>query len=139
MIQEIVTDEAALQVKSEKATPEDAQVIQDLLDTFEEHADECVCMAANMIGANKRIIAITDLTGEAKVMVNPLIIDKKKAYFTTEGCISRPDGKERGAKRYERIKVRYLDENFEEHTDTFTGFVAECVQHCVDHCNGVLI
>ncbi len=139
MIQQIVTDENALQVKSEKATPEDAQVIQDLLDTFEEHADECVCMAANMIGVNKRIIVITDITGEAKVMVNPLIVDKKQAYFAEEGCICRPDGKERGAKRYKRIKVRYWDADFQEHTESFQGFMAQCVQHSVDHCNGVLI
>lgn len=139
MIQPIVTDKDRLSVKSEKATPEDAQVIQDLLDTFEEHGGECSCMAANMIGVNKRVIVITDPAGEAMVMVNPLIVDKKKAHFAKEGCICRPNGNDHGAKRYQRIKVRWQDADFEEHTATFQGFFAQCIQHCVDHCNGIYI
>ena len=139
MIQPLVTDKEQLCIKSDKATPDDAQVIQDLLDTFEEHADECTCMAANMIGAHKRIIVITGLDGQAQVMVNPKIVDKKKAYFAKEGCICRPNGNDRGAKRYQRIKVTYQDADFEEHTETFQGFFAENVQHAVDHCNGIYI
>jgi peptide deformylase len=42
-------------MKSEKATVEDLQVAQDLLDTLTANADGCVGMAANMIGVHKRI------------------------------------------------------------------------------------
>lgn len=139
VIQPIVTDEEKLTMKAEKATPEDAGVIQDLLDTFTEHSDECVCMAANMIGVNKRIIVIADALEGTKVMVNPMIVDKKQAYFAQEGCLSRPDSPDRGAKRFKRIRVNYLDADFEEHTDNFQGFGAQIIQHAVDHCNGVHI
>lgn len=142
MIQPIVTDKDQLSIKSEDATREDASVIADLLDTFEEHADECICMAANMIGVHKRIIVILDTHSEdaaTKVMVNPVVIDRKQPYFAEEECISRQEGKARGAKRYKRIRVRYLDENFEEHTEAFRELDAQMVQHCIDHCNGVYI
>ena len=49
MIREIVTDPFFLSQKSEPATKQDQQVIQDLLDTIHAHADHCVGMAANMI------------------------------------------------------------------------------------------
>ena len=51
MIKDIVTDKEQLKIKSEKATPEDKDVIQDLLDTFEKHSETAVCLAANQIGA----------------------------------------------------------------------------------------
>lgn len=139
MVKDIVTDKELLSVKCEKATPEDAQVITDLLDTFEEHADECVCMAANMIGQTKRIIAVADAEEGTRLMVNPVIVDRKQPYFAQEGCLTRPDGSERGAKRYKRIKVRYLDADFAEHEHVFQGYAAQIVQHAVDHCNGVLV
>ena len=55
MIREIVTDPFFLSQKSEPATKQDQQVIQDLLDTIHAHADHCVGMAANMIGVRKTI------------------------------------------------------------------------------------
>ena len=55
MIREIVTDPFFLSQKSEPATKQDQQVIQDLLDTIHAHADHCVGMAANMIGVRKTV------------------------------------------------------------------------------------
>lgn len=138
MVKDIVTDKELLSQKCEKATPEDAQVFQDLVDTFEEHQDECVCMAANMIGYLKRVIVIASEEGP-KLMVNPAVIDKKQAYFAQEECLSRPDGKPRGAKRYKRVKVKYVDADFAEHEEVLDEFSSQCVLHCVDHCNGVVI
>ena len=45
----------------------------------------------------------------------------------------------RKCKRFKRITVEYLDESFEKHEETFTGYIAEVIQHGVDHCNGILI
>ena len=56
MIRPIVTSELILRLPSEPATAADAQVGQDLLDTLAAHTDECVGMAANMIGVRKRVI-----------------------------------------------------------------------------------
>ena len=58
MIQPIMHDPLFLAQKSAPATPEDAPVARDLLETLTAHADGCVGMAANMIGVLKRIIAV---------------------------------------------------------------------------------
>ena len=60
---------------------------QDLLDTLAHHKEECVGMAANMIGVNKRII-VFDNEGVYQVMYNPEIVKKTGPYETEEGCLS---------------------------------------------------
>ena len=65
MIRPIMRNQLFLAMPSEAATIEDAPVGQDLLDTLEAHAHECVGMAANMIGVRKRIIVFDD-NGTAK-------------------------------------------------------------------------
>ena len=57
MIRDIVKDEAFLSQKAEDATLDDVSVAEDLVDTLKAHSHECVGLAANMIGVNKRIIA----------------------------------------------------------------------------------
>ena len=84
MIKPIMTNEISLARPSETATAADAQTAQDLLDTLAAHAHECVGMAANMIGASKRII-VFDNEGEYMVMLNPVIVKKSGAYEATEG------------------------------------------------------
>ena len=56
MIRDICKDEAFLAQKAQPATLDDLSVGQDLLDTLAHHKEECVGMAANMIGVNMRII-----------------------------------------------------------------------------------
>ena len=56
MIRSIVKMPVLLSAPSVDATPLDAAVGQDLLDTLAAHAHECVGLAANMIGVRKRII-----------------------------------------------------------------------------------
>ena len=127
--------------KSEKATKEDLQVAQDLLDTLITHKDNCVGMAANMIGAKKRIIAFLDESGRAPtytVMLNPEIIKKDGAYDTEEGCLSLLGGP-RKCKRYKSIKVKYQNLELQTRIKTYTGWTAQIIQHEVDHCDGILI
>ena len=57
------------------AAPEDLPVGMDLLETLEAHREECVGMAANMIGVRKRIIAVRDREASL-LMFNPEIIQK---------------------------------------------------------------
>ena len=113
MIKEIVKDQFQLSQKSAIATKEDLDIITDLLDTIKANNDHCVGMAANMIGANKRIIVVND--------DNKYIIGVKKT------------------KRYEKIKVSYFDEDFKKKIKTYQGFTAQIIQHEIDHCNGILI
>ena len=52
-----------------------------------------------------------------------------------EGCLSLPDIHEEVA-RPSIVVVKYLDENFEEHTEEFTGIRARVFQHEYDHLEG---
>lgn len=72
MIKPIMKDEAFLAIKSVPATKMDTQVAQDLKDTLQAYSDQCVGMAANMIGVSKNIIIFA--IGPAQtVMYNPKI------------------------------------------------------------------
>jgi len=141
MVKELMHDPLFLAGKSEPAAKEDTETAKDLLDTLTAHKDECVGMAANMIGVKKRIIAFLDESGRQPtytVMLNPEIIKKDGAYDTEEGCLSLLGGP-RGCRRYKSIKVRYQNEEMQLRIKTYTGFTAQIIQHEVDHCDGVLI
>ena len=125
-----------LSQKSEVATKDDSYVIADLKDTLAAHHDECVGMAANMIGYRKRIIIIS-LGISSLIMVNPSIVKKKKPYETQEGCLSL-DGV-RATKRFQEIEVEFEDESFQKQCRRFMGFTAQIIQHEIDHCDGIII
>ncbi len=137
MIKELIHDPIFLSLKSEVATKEDLQVADDLLDTLIAHKDGCVGMAANMIGARKRII-VFDNEGTYMVMFNPEIIKKSEPYETEEGCLALLGGP-RKCKRYKIIKVQWQTAEMQTRIKTFIGFPAQIIQHEVDHCDGVLI
>lgn len=137
MIKEIVTDQFSLSQKSILATPEDLPVVQDLLDTIKAHEQECVGMAANMIGVNKNIIVVND-NGKYLVMINPIVLKTSgRLYETKEGCLSHQGVKK--TKRYEKIKIAYFDESFKKKIKTFQDYLAQIIQHEIDHCQGILI
>ena len=136
MIQPIMRDIAFLKQKSLPATQADRQVALDLLDTLKAHESECVGMAANMIGVNKRII-IFDNEGAYQVMFNPVIVKQSGPYQTEEGCLSLTG--RRPTKRWKSIKVQWQNETFQTRLKTFTGWTAEIIQHEIDHCDGILI
>ena len=136
MIKPIVRDPIFLSQKSAPATVLDLPTAQDLRDTLQAHRDGCVGMAANMIGAAKRII-IFDEDGKASVMFNPEIVKASGPYEAEEGCLSLTGT--RKARRFRTIKVQYQNERFETRLKSYTGFTAQIIQHEIDHCNGVLI
>ena len=136
MIRPIMRNQLFLAMPSEAATIEDVSVGQDLLDTLEAHAHECVGMAANMIGVRKRIIAFDD-NGTAKLMFNPEIVHASSEYSTEEGCLSLVG--QRPSRRYRKIRVSYQDESFKTCQKSFSGFTAQIIQHEIDHCNAIII
>ena len=141
MIKELMHDPIYLAGKSGIATKEDLQVAQDLLDTLMAHRENCVGMAANMIGVRKRIIAFLDESGRTPtytVMLNPEIIKKDGAYNTEENCLSLLGGP-RPCKRYKSIKAKYQTLDMQTRIKAYTGWTAQIIQHEVDHCDGVLI
>ena len=137
MVKELMHDPIFLSLKSELATKDDLNVAQDLLDTLTAHKDGCVGMAANMIGAKKRIICF-DNEGTYMTMFNPQILKKSGPYDTEEGCLSLLGGP-RKCKRYQSIKVQWQTAEMQTRIKTFTGFPAQIIQHEIDHCDGILI
>lgn len=136
MIKPINHDQTFLAQKSLPATKADLSIVKDLQDTLTANSENCVGMAANMIGINKRIIVFA-LGTLAVPMINPVIISKKEPYQTSEGCLSLTG--ERSTTRYKEITVKYQDVAFNEQTQDFSDFIAQIIQHEVDHCNGVII
>ena len=136
MIKPIVKDILFLGEKSEIATKEDMHIVDDLIDTLRANLDGCVGLAANMIGVKKRII-VFDIGNFIIPMINPIILKKEKSYVTEESCLSLNGFRE--TVRYEAIEVEYFDKSFKKQRGTFTGFVAQIIQHEVDHCNGIII
>jgi peptide deformylase len=136
MIKQIVRDAFFLSQKSEEATKADLPIVTDLEDTLKANRERCVGMAANMIGYRKKIIIVA--TGLADIiMINPVITEKSEPYETEEGCLSLPGV--RKTTRYKKITVRYLDRKFAEHTQSFSGYIAQIIQHEIDHFSGKLI
>ena len=137
MVKEIVHSPILLAAKSEPAVAADLQTVQDLLDTLSAHADECVGMAANMIGVRKRIIAFDNM-GVYMTMLNPEIIEKSEPYEAEEGCLSLLGGP-RKCLRYRKITVKWQTGGFWTMTKAVSGWTAQIIQHEIDHCNGILI
>lgn len=138
MIKDIVKDEEFLSKKAEAATPEDAEVAQDLIDTMES-LDGCVCLAANQIGSTKAVIAFQGAKG-TQVMFNPKIVAQMAPYKAAEGCLSLE--RDTAVRRFQMIRVQFdalVDGAFESRTRKYSGYVAECIQHGIDHCAGKLV
>lgn len=76
--------------------------------------------------------------GFKRVFINAQKIEesgKIKGY--EEGCLSIPNI--RGdVDRRDTARLRWLDENFQEHEETFTGINARVVLHEFDHIEGIL-
>ena len=81
MIKPIMKDTFFLSRKTREATAADLSVAQDLLDTLQAHRDECVGMAANMIGQAVRIIAF-HIGGAPMLMLNPEILKAENPFET---------------------------------------------------------
>lgn len=138
MVRNITRDVLFLKRKSvpAKNCKEDLATANDLLETLSANRERCVGMAANMIGENKDIIAVT--VGFFNiVMFNPKIVSKSGEYETEEGCLSL-DGI-RKTKRYEEIEVEYLDISFKKQRKKYSGFTAQIIQHEIDHLSGIII
>lgn len=136
MVREIMKDVFFLAQKSDPATKADLQVARDLLDTLKAHTDECVGMAANMIGVKKRIIVV-NMGLMNMAMLNPVILKKSGPFETEEGCLSLTGT--RKTKRFREIELEYQDQDMKKHVQKFTGWTAQIIQHECDHLEGIII
>ncbi|MGX5819609.1 peptide deformylase [Chitinophaga lutea] len=77
-------------------------------------------------------------TGIKEVFINARILGTEgEEWAYTEGCLSIPKIRE-DVDRPEKLTIRYMDENFKEHTRTFHGITARVIFHEYDHIEGKL-
>ena len=134
----------ALKIKGSSSDLE--KLIDDMFDTM--YNSNGVGLAAPQIGQNIRLFVLDtdvmteEIEGEKNygpmVFINPEIIEiGEEKTIMEEGCLSIPDVRD-DITRPDRIKVRYLDGDFNEKEEVFTGWPSRAIQHETDHLNGVL-
>ncbi|MFO8066477.1 MAG: peptide deformylase [Bacteroidales bacterium] len=109
---------------------------------------EGVGLAAPQVGESLRLFIIDaepfadddpGVAGLKKVFINPLILEKSgDDVLFNEGCLSFPGVRE-DIYRKPNIKIKYLDENFNEHEESYSGIAARIIQHEYDHIEGVVM
>lgn len=73
-----------------------------------------------------------------QVFINPEIIEETgDDWAFEEGCLSIPNIRE-DVIRPEKLKIKYFDENWVEHTEEYDGMQARIIQHEFDHIEGIL-
>lgn len=121
------------------------QLISDMWETMYNASG--VGLAAPQIGKSLRLFLVDTIQvmeeeekdqGFKQVFINAEMIEETgNEWSYEEGCLSIPDI--RGdVDRLDTITIKYLDENFEEHTKTFDGINARVIQHEYDHIQGIL-
>ena len=79
-----------------------------------------------------------DAPGIKKAFINAQIVELSgKEWIYNEGCLSIPKIRE-DVSRHENVTLSYMDENFVQHTETFTGMTARVILHEYDHIEGKL-
>ena len=99
-----------------------------------------VGLAAPQVGILKKLVVIDVRSEPAKLykMINPKIVWKSEEMVDSEeGCLSLP-GVRSTVSRYEKVRVEYLDENFEKRTVEGEDLMSSCLQHEIDHLSGRL-
>ncbi|MBP1650137.1 MAG: peptide deformylase [Bacteroidetes bacterium] len=76
--------------------------------------------------------------GVKRVFINAHIVATDgEEWPYNEGCLSIPKVRE-DVYRPETVTIRYVDEHFQPHEDTFTGVTARVIFHEYDHIDGKL-
>lgn len=121
------------------------KLIADMFETMYE--SDGVGLAAPQVGKAIRLFVIDadcvkddfkECAGFKKAFINPHITAFSEELCTMpEGCLSIP-GMNENVERPVSITIKYMDENFVEHEDTYSGFNARVVQHEYDHLEQTL-
>ncbi len=73
-----------------------------------------------------------------KIFINPEILNREgEEWGMDEGCLSIP-GIHEQVFRQDVVNIRYYDENWELHEETYTGMLGRIIQHEYDHLDGIL-
>lgn len=121
-------------------------LIENMFETM--YAAHGVGIAAPQIGLSIRLFVIDaspfaeddapELKDFKKVFINAEIFEEEgDKWDFNEGCLSIPDVRE-DVSRHKKIHIRYYDENWKEHEETYDGLAARVIQHEYDHIEGKL-
>ncbi len=132
---------------------ENTEALQELIDNMIEtmHNAAGIGLAAPQVGRDERlfVVDVTPMAAEMEeddepvppqpmVFINPEIVEEgADEVEMEEGCLSIPEVRE-AVSRPKRIRVRYLDREFEEQELETGSVLARVVQHEYDHLEGVL-
>ncbi|MCR5271243.1 MAG: peptide deformylase [Prevotella sp.] len=132
---------------TEDITPDYPGLKQLIADMWETLADsEGIGLAAPQVGKDIRM-AVIDLDPLSedmpeykdfkRVYINPHIIeyDETKTESLEEGCLSLPAIHEK-VTRPTRIRVQWMDEDFQPHDEWVEGYLTRVMQHEFDHLDG---
>ena len=119
--------------------------IQNMFDTM--YNSDGVGLAAPQVGQAIRIFVLDttavddeedEPAGIVKAFINPVILEKSgDEWVMNEGCLSLPEIRE-DVTRPETVKIKYLDEDLNEHTEEYHGFTSRVIQHEYDHLEGIM-
>lgn len=141
-----VYGQSVLRKVAEDITP-DYPNLKELIDNMFETMEnaEGVGLAAPQIGLPIRVVTIDldvlsddfpEYKGFRKAYINAHILEVSgEEVVMDEGCLSLP-GIHESVKRGNRIRVKFLDENLEEHDEVIEGYLARVMQHEFDHLDG---
>jgi peptide deformylase len=125
--------------------PQLKEFIKSMFDTMYESAG--VGLAAPQVNFSIRLFVVDGapfvdedpgLENFRKVFINPVMLDQSgDPWKFNEGCLSIP-GVRDDVSRRSVIYIKYYDEHFVEHMDTFSGIAARIIQHEYDHIEGIL-
>lgn len=120
-----------------------AQLVKDMDETM-HHADGCG-IAAPQVGVLERILIVDGndlvdvydyLKDFKRVMINPVVLEESaETVEFAEGCLSLPN-LHLDVVRPAKIKVEYVNENFEKVVEEFDRFACRMIQHELDHLDG---
>lgn len=124
--------------------------LADLIDSMYEtmYNAEGVGLAAPQIGKSIRLFVVDTVQLEAssknkfqgikQAFINAEILEESgEAWKYEEGCLSIPNIRE-DVERQAVVRIRYFDEDWQQHEATFNGINARVIQHEYDHIEGVL-
>lgn len=120
------------------------ELVADMFETM--YSASGVGLAAQQIGKPIRLFIIDSTPmheeeeekGIKRAFINPEIIEEEGEPWTfEEGCLSIPGIRE-DVKREPQIKIRFYDEDWNEHEEVFDDIEARIIQHEYDHIEGIL-
>ena len=123
-----------------KEIPENFEkLVEDMYETM--NVEKGIGLSANQVGLDMSFFIVDfglyDEKYGRQIFINPEIIEMEGQTIDEEGCLSLPGINEK-VKRADRIRVKYKDENFEDHDEIYTDYLSRVIQHEHDHLNGIV-